>query len=99
MRLAPVFLVLLFPPAAAAGVEDYLMVFSADGVPYYPTKGHTFAALVRVEAAPGCPPRVVDLVSLSWLPASQKVRAFGRPETGRNVPLDETICTVLASGG
>jgi hypothetical protein len=84
-------------PAAAA--EDYLIVFSSDSTPYKANKTHTFAALVRVEKAPGQPPCVASLESISWLPATMKVRALAvRPETGRNVPLDETLRVFLSSG-
>ncbi len=99
MRAASLIFVLLAAPAAA-GADDYLMVFAADSIPYNPTKAHTFAAVVRVETAGGRPPRVVDVTSLSWLPESMKVRAFAlRPERGRNVPLEETIGVWEESGG
>jgi hypothetical protein len=99
MRAASLLLVFLSAgPAAAA--EDYLLVFTADTTPYKVLKAHTFAAVVRVERAPGCPPRVVDLHSLSWLPLTMKIRGLTlRPETGRNVPLDETLRFYLACGG
>ncbi len=80
--------ILSAPPAAG----DYLMVFSAESVPYRPTRAHTFAAVVRVGAAADGAPFVLDVFSLSWLPASGVIRPFAlRSEEGRNVPLDETL--------
>jgi hypothetical protein len=85
------------PPAAEA--EDYLIIFSADSIPYRATRTHTFVAVVSVERGRDCPPRVVCLRSLSWLPATGKVRGLAmRAEAGRNVPLDETLHTYLAAG-
>lgn len=99
MRLAAAFIILLSAMPAAADTEDYLIVFAADGKPYKPTRAHTFAAVVRIATVPGCAPRIVDSASLSWLPASMKVRAWKMwPETGRNVPLDETLRTYEANG-
>ncbi len=84
-------------PAAAA--EDYLIVFSGDSTPYKADKTHTFAALVRIETAPGQPRYVASLESISWLPATMKVRALAmRPEMGRNVPLDETLRVFMDAG-
>jgi hypothetical protein len=100
MPVAPLLVLLLAVPPAASAVEDYLLFFAADGIPYRPDRGHSFAALVRVEQAPGCAPRVVEVASLSWLPATMKVRALApRSEVGRNVPLEETLHVSLASGG
>jgi hypothetical protein len=83
------------PPVAG----DYLMVFSAESVPYRPTRAHTFAAVVRVGAAADGSPRVLDVFSLSWLPASGVIRPFAlRSEVGRNVPLDETLRDAMKSG-
>src|SRR5262249_60605828 len=62
--------------AAPAVADDYLMVFSAESVPYSPTRAHTFAAVVRVSAAADGPTRVLDICSLSWLPRAGTVRAF-----------------------
>jgi hypothetical protein len=100
MRLAAVFLGLLFAlPVAAAGTDDYLLVFAADSLPYQATKAHTFAAVVRIEKAPGGPPRVVELTSLSWLPVTMKVHAWKRwPVPGHNLPLDETLRFYQANG-
>ena len=73
-------LALAVPPPAdtpdPTTANDYLIVFAGDYTPYRPTKGHTFIALVRVETAPGCPPRMTDLHSLSWLPVTMKIRAL-----------------------
>jgi hypothetical protein len=99
MSMASLLLAFVAGQPAGTEVEDYLMVFAADSAHYRPTRAHTFAALARVARAPGGPPCLVELVSLSWLPATGKVRAFAlRCETGRNVPLDETLQTYLDSG-
>jgi hypothetical protein len=99
MRAASLLLVLLFPLTAAAEVEDYLIIFTADSKPYNPTRAHTFAAVVRVDTTPGQPARVVDFASMSWLPETMKVRAWKVwPEKGRNVPLDETLTHYFGTG-
>jgi hypothetical protein len=86
---------MLATPVAA---EDYLLVFSAESVPYKPTHAHTFAAVVRVSAAGDGPTRVLDVCSLSWLPTGGTVHAFAiRSEVGRNVPLEETLQDATAS--
>ena len=84
--------------AAPAVADDYLVVFSAESVPYSPTQAHTFAAVVRVSAAADGPTRVLDVCSLSWLPTAGTIRAFAlRSEAGRNVPLEETLQDATAS--
>jgi hypothetical protein len=99
MRAASLVVTLLSATPVAAEVHDYLIVFGADTVPYCVTKTHTFAAVVRVEERAECSPRVVEITSLSWLPATLKVRGFAlRPETGRNVPLQETLRLTVARG-
>jgi hypothetical protein len=99
MRCTVLLLALLHATAAARG-DDYLMVFSSDSTPYRPTNGHTFAAVAQVAESPGCPPRVTDLHSLSWLPVTRKVRALAMwCEPGRNVPLHETLQSYLTGGG
>jgi hypothetical protein len=98
MGLAALLLALL-PAQPAAEAGDYLLVFSAERVPYRPGKAHTFAAVVHVEEGPGGCPRVADLCSLSWLPATLEVRVWAAlPEAGRNVPLGETLARSLADG-
>ncbi len=78
---------------------DYLMVFSAESIPYAPTRAHTFAAVVRVGRGADGALRVVDIHSLSWLPAAGVIRPFAlRGEKGRNVPLDETLRDAVAQG-
>ncbi len=39
--------------AAAPPTGDYLMVFSAQSIPYRPTRAHTFAAVVQVGTGGG----------------------------------------------
>jgi len=97
MRITCLIFLTAFPLTVTA--DDYLMVFSADGIPYRPTTAHTFAAVVRVECRAGATPHVVELQSLSWLPATGKVRGLAlRSEKGRNVPLDETLRDAQATG-
>src|SRR5688572_7463396 len=99
MRFA-VFLGAALAATDTARADDYLMVFSADSTPYRPTKGHTFAAVAKVEHCADGKLRVVDLKSLSWLPVTMKVRAWALcSEKGRNVPLHETIRTYSENGG
>lgn len=92
------FLVLLILPTQA-WAEDFLIAFSADGAAYRATHAHTFAALATVEPGPDGKLRLCELHSLSWLPASGKVRALAmKPERGRNVPLHETLQQYAARG-
>lgn len=92
MRTLSLVLILFSATLASAQIQDFVCVFSADGIPYRPDKGHTFAAVVRVETHEGKPARAVEVASISWLPATMKVRALAlKPEQGRNVPLDETL--------
>lgn len=87
-------LMFLFFPALATATEpdNYLVLFTADHVPYKPSSAHTFAAVARVAIQPDGGPCLIDLVSISWLPETMKVRPFAlRPEKGRNVPLHETL--------
>jgi len=49
MRLPTLLLLTLSAGPAFAGEEDYLMIFTADSVPYRPTKAHTFAAVAKVD--------------------------------------------------
>jgi hypothetical protein len=83
------------PPVAG----EYLMVFSAESIPYCPTRAHTFAAVVRVGTEDDGSPVVLDVCSLSWLPAGGIIHPFAfRSEVGRNVPLDETLRDATESG-
>ena len=95
MRTCSLLLVFLFIQPASAEVENYLLVFASDAVPYRPTRAHTYAAVVQIERQPGYPPKLLHLASLSWLPKNKIIRAFAPAETGRNVPLHETIQTSL----
>jgi hypothetical protein len=98
MRQAILWLLLVAAPASAQ-CEDYLLVFAGDRARYQATHAHTFAAVVRIEKLPGALPRVVDFASISWLPETMKVRALAvRSETGRNVPLDETLRVYTSDG-
>jgi hypothetical protein len=97
MRRLTLLALLVLP--ASIWADDYLIAFSADGPIYRPTKGHTFAALVTVESAADGTLRLCELHSISWLPASGKVRALAmKPEQGRNVPLEETLRTYSDCG-
>ncbi|MBL8792858.1 MAG: hypothetical protein JNM56_03040 [Planctomycetia bacterium] len=84
----------------ATTVGNYLIIFSSDTTPYRPTQAHTFAAVVRVAESDDSPPSIVEVASLSWLPATRQVRALALwCETGKNVPLHETISSYIDDGG
>jgi len=86
-------------PDVQVQTEDYFIVFAADAARYNPARAHTFAAMVRIERSPDGAMRVVSTTSLSWLPAPMKVRAMALlPETGRNVPLVETLQWSVKNG-
>lgn len=99
MQSATLLLLLMAGPVNEVTVHDYLMVFAADGAQYAPTRGHTFAAVVRVERSSGAPPRLVEMHSISWLPQTMKVRALAlRPEKGHNMPLHDTLRHYICLG-
>lgn len=92
MRIAALLAFLLWPFSAVAEQQHYFILFTTDSTPYQPTKAHTFAALVSVNVMPGEEARDPAVTSMSWLPATMKVRGLAmRSETGRNVPLHETL--------
>jgi hypothetical protein len=95
LTIAAFFLAL---PAAQAD-DYYVTVFSAQTVPYRPTKTHTFVAALRVPPCVNgyCPP--AEMTSISWLPATLKIRAIAlRPERGVNLSIPDTLAWVHAQG-
>jgi hypothetical protein len=94
----PVLAGLLVVPAARAD-DYYVTVFSAQSVPYKPTKTHTFVAAVRVPSCANgyCPP--AEMTSISWLPATLKIRALAlRSERGVNLSVPDTLAWVNSKG-
>ena len=81
-------LMTLFPTAARAGEDFYLLMFSAQRVPNDPDFSHSFATFVRV-TWPGNGPctgnATLEAHTVSWLPANLAVRTFALvAERGRN---------------
>jgi hypothetical protein len=94
MQRILVLLFLLLVPAGARADEFYLAVFGGETVPFQPEKTHSFVAAVRVPAA-----GAVEVVSISWLPASLVPRGLTFcPEEGVNLGVRDSIAYSRAHG-
>lgn len=89
----------LVAPLSASPPGEYLVVMTADSVPYRPSNTHSFAALATIEQGPDGASKVAKVDGISWLPTAGKLRVTSlRPEPGRNVPFDETLAIYRANG-
>jgi hypothetical protein len=90
----------LLPSVAAAEDRDYLWLFCAESRPLCPAHTHTWATFVRVkQCAPPAGPRPFEEFTISWMPATLKVRFFARhPETGVNLDLLTSLRFVQGDG-
>jgi hypothetical protein len=79
--------------AAPARADEYFVtVFTAEAVPYRPTKTHAFASLVRVPCGPDDKPGAPEVHAICWGPASMKVRGITlRAEEGVNLTVPEAL--------
>src|SRR5438309_366235 len=79
----------LAPAAARAEDRHYLWVFAAQARPWCPAHTHTWATFARVgEGAAPAGPRPLETFTISWMPATLKVRFQAlRPEPGVNLDL------------
>jgi hypothetical protein len=87
---------MLFLGTCARGGEDfYLLMFAAQRTPNDPDFSHSWASFVRVSWTGNgpCPHNpVLEVRTISWLPANLAVRTFAiAPERGRNFDLETTI--------
>lgn len=85
----PIF-VLLTAFQAQAQDRYYAMIFSSQQMPPDPRFAHSFAIFVHETCVPGG--RHLDLVTISWLAATEVVRVNAlRPEDGRNFDIHSTL--------
>lgn len=78
-------------PTPAAGERYYFVLFGGQGDVFRPRTAHTWATFVRT-ACTSAGEQVVAADTISWLPATLRVRPLARyEETGVNLPLDETM--------
>jgi hypothetical protein len=74
----------------------YILLFGSQTTPRIPRFTHTWATVVKTSEPPGCAPQVKEVHTISWLPATLKVRPFKFwVEKGVNLDLDTTLDTVL----
>ncbi len=83
--LAPV------PVEATAAPRYYFTLFGGQSVPFRAKTAHTWGTYTKVTpTADGG--QLVELVTISWLPADGTVRPHAlRPEAGKNYSLEETL--------
>jgi hypothetical protein len=88
--------VLLLLAGSAARAQDksedkfYAIIFGQEDGRNSFCEAHTFATFVRVNLD-GAEPEVMDQATISWLPASGRVKLFKRAERGRNYTLEESF--------
>jgi hypothetical protein len=74
------------------GVRHYLLVFGSHDLAHRPAYTHTWATLVRATEVPGTPEPVLEVFTISWLPATLDIRPLRfHIEPGANVDLHDTI--------
>jgi hypothetical protein len=95
--VAPSLAFILLPRPAAAQDRYYLWVFSSQSEPKLPCYTHTWAALARLPD--GCGPRPFVTFTLSWMPATLRIRTYALlPEPGVNLDLPTTLRFVWSEG-
>lgn len=88
-------------PAAPPGVEParyFMLLFGSDAGPLRPARTHTWATYCKATPAGGG--RLVEHVTVSWLPADLGIDAARplRPEVGVNLGLHDTLRFVAGQG-
>jgi hypothetical protein len=85
------------PNDAAPGERFYILVFGSESTMKVPRYTHTWATVVKTVEVPGCAPQVAEVQTISWMPATLKIRPWHfSPEPGRNLELHETLRMVLS---
>jgi hypothetical protein len=77
----------------------YALIWASQRVPRTPPYSHTFATVVHTaEPGPG-QVKVLDVNTISWLPATLDIRTLARrPEPGVNLTLAETLAYARRNG-
>ena len=77
----------------------YILVFSSQLPVRIPKYTHTWATVVRTRELPDAPPVILDVQTISWMPATLDIHPY-RPwvEEGVNLTLEETIDDVRSHG-
>jgi hypothetical protein len=85
--------VLMAAKPAQADVRYYMLIFAAQTYPKIPRLSHTFCTIVKVvDPPPGCCAPYIEAHTISWLPATLKIKPYRlRAEPGRNLSLEETL--------
>jgi hypothetical protein len=85
--------------ARLEGRRFYLLVFASQSTPKLPRYTHTWATVVRVRHLDSNRPFEIDYETISWMPASLRVRAWDlRIEPGVNLDLRQTIDLLCVQG-
>ena len=83
---------LLAPAGVRADDRYYMLIFAYQGVPAGPRTAHSFATFAHATQGKNGTHRLVDVKTISWMPATLNVRLIrGAPERGRNLSLKETL--------
>ncbi len=82
-------------PTAIEAPRYYLLLFGSDAGPLRPARTHTWATYAKADGH-----RMVEHVSISWLPADLVINPLRplRPEAGANLGLADTFRFVLDQG-
>ena len=77
---------------APPGEHYYLLIWSWQGFPKRPANCHTFATVVHTADSNSGQPTIVDLHTISWLPATLTIRPTAlAPEPAVNLNLKECL--------
>ena len=78
------------------GERYYVLVFGSQRATHVPRYTHTWATVVRTREIPDQPCEVVEVDTISWMPATLDIHPWRfAPEPGRNLELHETIRMAL----
>ncbi len=81
---------------APPGERYYILIFGSQSTPKQARFTHTWASMVRVAGSTSPGEQIIDEKTISWMPASLKIRSLSRhPEKGVNLGLQFTIDEML----
>jgi hypothetical protein len=84
------------PNDPVPGERYFVLIFGSQTTPRVPRFTHTWATAVKTVESPGCGPQVVDVNTISWMPATLQLHPLRfSPEPGRNLELHETVRMAL----